>query len=847
MQKLFDKLAKILKLEADRGYSNSAVIGGIDSFLTFWYQEVRAVGKRDDLFVVDEIVTKLRTYEQLEPEDRRQVVATVLEKLGHTPPDGAPPAEEEKPAPKRQDEPETPTEAVDTPTAPAPEQPTTESADAPQPASAPARTADADDVDAEALLEQDAALDESVRAVSGVGTKWAERLRNLDIETVRDLLYHLPHRYEDFRRLKKISELMYGETVTITGTVEETHVRESKRSGTLIVTSVISDSTGTIQATWFNQPYLQRQLRKGRPIRLSGKVDQYLGRLQFQSPDWEPVDRKQLHTGGLVPIYPLTEQVSIKWLRGTIRKAVRSYARRIPDPVPEWVRRDFDLVDLPTALTQVHMPTNVDAIEQAKQRLAFDELLLIQLGVLQQRRRWKAQPGISIPTNDDALSRFEESLPFTLTAAQQRALGEILEDMRQPAAMSRLLQGDVGSGKTVVAAAALLQVVAAGYQGAMMAPTEILAEQHYYSLRELLNQSKTLLPHSDEVRIELLTGSRSASEKDNIAQQLATGEIDVVVGTHAIIQDRVEFDNLGLAIVDEQHRFGVRQRASLREKGAQPDMLVMSATPIPRSLALTIYGDLDISVIDELPPGRQEIKTILATPRERERAYHYIRAQAERGRQAFIICPLVEDSDKIEAKAAVDEYNRLSQEVFPDLALGLLHGRLSQQEKEAAMEAFYRGETNILVSTAVVEVGIDVPNATVMLIESANRFGLAQLHQFRGRVGRGEHKSACILMADDDLSGEGEARLNVMVETSDGFKLAEEDLKLRGPGEFFGTRQSGLPDLNVAGLGDTRTLEQARRAAKRLLSDDPELQRPEVVLLKKHTRTFWKETEGDLS
>lgn len=844
MQKLFDKLAKILKLEADRGYTNSAVIGGIDSFLTFWHQEVRAIGKRDDLFVVDEIVTKLRRYDQLDTADRRQLVATVLEKLGHEPPDGTPPAEEQKPATPETEKPDSTRQAAATTSAPAPERTQAEPVEASQPAPERTRTAD---VDAQQLLEQDAALDESVREVSGVGTKWAERLSNLEIETVRDLLYHLPHRYEDFRRLKKISELMYGETVTITGTVEETRVRESKRSGTLIITSVISDGTGTIQATWFNQPYLQRQLRKGRPIRLSGKVDQYLGRLQFQSPDWEPVDRKQLHTGGLVPIYPLTEQISIKWLRGTIRKAVRNYARRIPDPVPEWVRRDFDLVDLPTALTQVHMPTNVDAIEQAKQRLAFDELLLIQLGVLQQRRRWKAQSGIAIPTNDEVLARFEDSLPFALTAAQQRALGEILEDMHQPAAMSRLLQGDVGSGKTVVAAAALLQAVAAGYQGALMAPTEILAEQHYYSLRELLNQRKSLLPHDDEVRIELLTGSQSTSEKDKIARQLTSGEVDVVVGTHTIIQDRVDFDNLGLAIVDEQHRFGVRQRASLREKGTQPDMLVMSATPIPRSLALTIYGDLDISVIDELPPGRQEIKTVLATPRERERAYHYIRAQVERGRQAFIICPLVEDSDKVEAKAAVDEYNRLSKEVFPDLDLGLLHGRLSQEEKEATMAAFYRGEIDILVSTAVVEVGIDVPNATVMLIESANRFGLAQLHQFRGRVGRGEQQSACILMADENLSSDGEARLNVMVETSDGFKLAEEDLKLRGPGEFFGTRQSGLPDLKVAGLGDTRTLEQARRAAMRLLNDDPELERPEVVLLKKHVRRFWKKAEGDLS
>lgn len=853
MQKLYDKLAKILRLEAERDYTNTAVIGGIESFLTFWYQEVRAVAKRDDIFKIDDIVSQLRTYESLSPRERQGVVATILKKLGHKPPAGAQPVAPQPTAPEKT-EPER-TETVPTRADAAPQaSPQKEDAESPRRRPAHQQGVRAPDIDADKLLELDAQLDASVQNVSGVGKKWAQRLRRLGIETIRDLLYHLPHRYEDFRTLRKISELMYGDTVTITGTVENTTVRESKRNGTLIVTSVISDGTGTIQATWFNQPYLTRQLRRGRPIRLSGTVDQYLGRLVFKSPEWEPVDRKQLHTGGLVPIYPLTEQISIKWLRGTIRKAVRTYARKIPDPVPAWLRQreaPGGRIDLSTALTQVHMPTGKEAIQEARQRLAFDELLLIQIGVLRQRQRWKERPGYPIAPDTEPIQRFERSLPFSLTSAQRRALDEILEDMRQPSAMSRLLQGDVGSGKTVVAAAALLQATAAGFQGAIMAPTEILAEQHYASLRRLLDPETPLLPNGRAVRIALLTGTvqktATASGRDAVVEQIAAGDVDVVVGTHALIQDHVDFARLGLAIVDEQHRFGVRQRASLREKGHHPHMLVMSATPIPRSLALTLYGDLDISVIDELPPGRPKIKTVLATPRERERAYQYLRSQVEAGRQAFIICPLVEDSDTVEAKAAVDEYTRLRREVFPDLRLGLLHGRMSAEEKETAMAAFYRGETDILVSTAVVEVGIDVPNATVMLIESANRFGLAQLHQFRGRVGRGEHPSACILLADENLTSESEARLNVMAETDDGFELAEEDLKLRGPGEFFGTKQSGLPELRVASLSDTKTIERARRAARALLNRDPDLTGPETAVLRKYVQRFWKDAEGDLS
>ncbi|MBC8249792.1 MAG: ATP-dependent DNA helicase RecG, partial [Anaerolineales bacterium] len=469
---------------------------------------------------------------------------------------------------------------------------------------------------------------------------------------------------------------------------------------------------------------------------------------------------------------------------------------------------------------------------------------LIQLGVQRQRHLWRSEPGRPLTVDEELLGSFLQSLPFSLTSAQQRVLREIVNDLRQPYPMSRLLQGDVGSGKTVVAAAAMLLTVANGCQAVIMAPTEILAEQHYKTITELLANSP--------LETRLLIGSLTPSEKERIHEEAAAGEADILIGTHALIQESVEFKDLGLAIIDEQHRFGVAQRAALRQKGITteagpvcPHVLVMSATPIPRSLALTIYGDLDISVIDELPPGRREIKTRWLLPRERERAYSFLRSQIEKGRQAFVICPLVEESEKIEAKSAVEEYRRLQKMIFPDLKLGLLHGRLKGAEKEAVMGAFKRGELDIVVSTSVVEVGIDVPNATVMLVEGANRFGLAQLHQFRGRVGRGEHQSFCLLLSDSSTP-QAQERLRAIESTQDGFALAEKDLELRGPGEFFGTRQSGLPDLKLAGLGDVRILEQARTEAQALFSEDPDLAKPEHRLLARRVQEFWR-SEGDLS
>jgi ATP-dependent DNA helicase RecG len=506
---------------------------------------------------------------------------------------------------------------------------------------------------------------------------------------------------------------------------------------------------------------------------------------------------------------------------------------------------------LEAAICQIHFPDDQQSLEQARCRLSFDEFFLIQMGVLHQRHAWRTEPGRAVAVDGGLLESFVYSLPFELTKAQQRVLREIVNDLRSDKPMNRLLQGDVGSGKTVVAVAAMLLTVVSGFQAVIMAPTEILAEQHYKNVTQLLegiSGTEVKGPSAFSApspRIRLLTGSLRPAEKEQIHREIAAGEVDIVIGTHALIQEGVSFKDLALAIIDEQHRFGVTQRAALRQKGYNPHVLVMSATPIPRSLALTIYGDLDISVIDELPPGRQEIETRWLKSRERERAYSFVRSQIEKGHQAFIICPLVEESEKIEAKAAVEEHRRLQEEIFPDLQLGLLHGRMKGKEKEAVMAQFHQGELDILVSTSVVEVGIDVPNATVMLVEGAERFGLAQLHQFRGRVGRSEHQSYCLLVADSP-SFEGEQRLMAIESTQDGFALAEKDMELRGPGEFFGTRQSGLPDLKLAKLSDVRILEQARTEALALFRDDPDLSRPEHRLLARKVDEFWK-GEGDLS
>jgi ATP-dependent DNA helicase RecG len=819
MSSPFETLSKILNLEKQREYDNRAVLGGLGRLSDTWAPgAVAQVDTKEERLAIEEIASLLRRYGTLEgPSQRAALVEDMLSIIHHGVKVQAVADASARQTAAVQDEPGAP-EVIGPAAPPSPPRP------------GAGRSIDG--------------LDSSVTRLPGIKKGYAGRLENLGIRTIGDILGLYPRRYDDYRSLKVISQLEYGEEVTIIGTVWDTHARESRR-GLSIVTCTLSDGTSTIQATWFNQPWLTKSLRPGGQIVLSGKVDEYLGRLVFQSPEWEPLDKQLVHTGRLVPVYPLTEGITQKWLRQLVKETIDYWTQRLPDHLPQPSRERLGLLTLDEAVRQIHFPDNWEILESARRRLAFDEFLLIQLGVLRQRREWRSQPARPVAADDGLLQSFVGSLPFSLTNAQQRVLGEIVGDLRQPVPMSRLLQGDVGSGKTVLALAAMLVAAADGGQTALMAPTEILAEQHYRSIAGLVSTCEPI-GQDPRFRVHLLTGSTPAAERDEIYRQIAGGEARLVVGTHALIQEAVEFHDLRLVVIDEQHRFGVQQRAALRDKGTgNPHILVMSATPIPRSLALTLYGDLDLSVLDEMPPGRQKIITRWWSPLERERVYSFVRSQIEQGRQAFIICPLVEESEKVEAKSAVEEHARLQTEVFPDLTLGLLHGRMKADEKDAVMRQFRSGELHILVSTAVVEVGIDVPNASVMLVEGANRFGLAQLHQFRGRVGRGPHQSYCLLLADAS-SPEADARLQVISQTNDGFTLAEEDLRLRGPGEFFGTRQSGLPDIKLAKLSDIRLLEMARNEARTLFDSDPDLSRPEHRLLSRKLQAFWQE-KTDLS
>ncbi|PZS04255.1 MAG: DNA helicase RecG [Candidatus Chloroheliales bacterium] len=706
-----------------------------------------------------------------------------------------------------------------------------------------------------------AVLDEPITLLRGVSEKFAALFAKLGVMTIRDLLYFFPRRHDDFSQLHKIAELTYGATETVIGTVAETW-QQNTRKGFGLFRVTIEDNTGMVQATWFNQRWLANQITRGQKIVISGKVDEYQGRLTFQSPQWEPYTSELTHTGRLVPVYPLTEGLTAQSARRIAKQALDNYGALLHDFLPPAVRERAGLMLLPTAVQQAHFPTDFPTLERARRRLAFDEFLLIQLGMLMRKREWQVdQPGRAIEPDSALLERFIATLPFELTGAQQKTLADILGDMEKPLPMSRLLQGDVGSGKTVVAAIAMLAAAAAGYQSVLMAPTEILAEQHYRTLSQLLAQISLPAPEGTltlekklvdgkmqlggllqggerPLQVRLLTGSVKKAEKRRIYQEAAQGSADIFIGTHALIQEKLEFNALGLVVVDEQHRFGVLQRNALRQKGYNPDTLVMTATPIPRSLALTVYGDLDVSVIDEKPVGRLPIKTKWLAPNQRDSAYRFIRKMVGQGQQAFIICPLVEESDKVEAKAAVDEHARLQAEVFPDLKLGLVHGRLKAEEKDKVMAAFRAGEFNILVSTSVVEVGIDVPNATVMMVEGANRFGLSQLHQFRGRVGRGEAQSYCMLLADS-VGVIAEERLKVIESTENGFVLAEADLNIRGPGQFFGTRQSGYTDLRMANLSDMTTIELARREAQAIFAEDPSLSSEPNAMLRAELQNFW--------
>ncbi|KKQ52227.1 MAG: ATP-dependent DNA helicase RecG [Parcubacteria group bacterium GW2011_GWD2_38_11] len=691
-----------------------------------------------------------------------------------------------------------------------------------------------------------------------IGIKYGAILKKLNIETVEDFLLHFPFRYEDYSERILIENLAAGETATVMGEVVQSKLVRTWKKKMMITECFVSDETGTVRAVWFNQPYVSDSLTAGKGVRLAGKISQDAKGLFFSNPAWELSSRTPTNTGRLVPIYPETEGLTSKWIRWQMQSMIK-YADELIDPIPENILKGLHLPILSEAVKSLHFPKTLKEFELAQKRFAFQQIFLVQLATQRVKISWDKQNAVSIAFNETLTKYFVQSLPFALTDAQRKAAFQILKDLEKPLPMNRLLNGDVGSGKTIVAAMASLSAINAGFQVSLMAPTEVLARQHYITFCEILKNS--------DIKIALLTNSykeiknfqfpisnfqSNPNEKisknksrEDLLSKLKSGEINLVIGTHAIIQDDIRFKNLALVIVDEQHRFGVNQRAFLQQKIEEindglpnkiPHLLTMTATPIPRTLTLAFFGNLDISVLDEMPKNRLPIITEIILPSKRKDAYDFVHKEISKGHQAFIIFPLVEESEKLtELKAATQEHTRLSREIFPDLKLGLLHGKLKASEKEQVMADFKDKKYDILVATSVVEVGIDIPNATVIMIEDAERFGLSQLHQFRGRVGRSDKQSYCFLFTGSKTI-KAKSRLSAMEKTSSGFAIAEEDLKLRGPGEFLGTRQSGLPDIAMEHLSNVKLIEIAQDYAEQTLQDSPDLK--DYPLLQKELGKF---------
>lgn len=821
MSTSLDKTYKILQLEVQNKYANRAIIGGFEKFLPILQAELEKDGVSDE--IKKTVAEVFSAYGTMDAEKRESTVKDLLSLI----------EKENKPT----NNPQTAHSPKPFPSAPVREinsgnQPSSSHSFSNQPA------------------KSNIGLSAPLHLLHKIGSSRSEDFSTLGVNTIGDLLYFFPRRYDDYSTLKTINHLEYGDVLTIIATVQSVLCTKVRNRELTRVEVVVSDGTGYLRLSFFRgskyADSFAAQFHHGRQLVISGKVEMYLGRKQMNDPSFEELDQSHLSTNGIIPVYPLTSGLSQKIVRTAVNEAVNFYSSRVVDFLPSSILSKADLIGLNTAISQIHFPKNHDSLVSAQRRLAFDEIFLLQLGVLQQKQNWVGQTAQKFILISEKIDAFRETLPYQLTNAQNKAIADILKDLASGSPMNRLLQGDVGSGKTVVAALAAFIIIQNDAQAAIMAPTGILAEQHFQSMQKMLTCESSQYSALKSDEISLLTGDTPAKEREKIKAGLLDGSIKLVIGTHALIEDPVQFTNLQLSVIDEQHRFGVAQRAALRKKGQNPHLLVMTATPIPRSLALTLYGDLELSIMDEMPAGRKPVQTYVLSPLERERAYQLVRSQIENHHQAFIVYPLIEQGENDEVKAAVEDRKMLQEEIFPDLKVGLLHGKMTSEEKEGVMKAFRNKEFEILVSTTVIEVGVDVPNATLMMIEGANRFGLAQLHQLRGRVGRGEDQATCLLIpeAEDALENE---RLKVMTETNDGFVLAEKDLEQRGPGDFIGYRQSGFADLRMAKITDIRLIEKARAIAEEIFLEDPKLVKPENGLLLTKVSEFWHTENCDMS
>ena len=814
-----ETLLRILDLEAKRGFEDAAVAGGLDMFIEANRADLAPLELPDSYAALT--VAKREAWV-------RQASATVA---GDPPTTDASlrvtPAVEAMPAPAK-------------PAARKPKKPAVK----PRKKAVPKKKIPSGPLTLETVIEE----------LPFITSTQESRFKRLGVEDLRGLLRMYPTRHLDYSNIGSVIDLVYGEEMSVVVTVTSASSANIGRRGAARISA--RDETGIVGITWFGQPYLAQQLRPGTKIVVSGKVEAYRDQAQFQNPEYEVVQGGDLtHAGNLLPIYPSTDGMYQRTLRTAARNGLDAGLALLGEYVPPDVRKRNILPGLQEAIQWMHHPDDMEQWHEARRRLAFDELFVNQLAVQRRKREWRERAGgVSIQPNHDLLRSFLQRLEFELTSDQDDALNTVLSDISSEVPMGRLLQGEVGSGKTIIAVTSLLAAVSCGYQTALLAPTEVLAEQHYLSLRTLFNaapiageQASMLEPEQPDdaavtvrhggdpvveahipgmdspMRIALLIGSHTARVKRDVQSRIASGEIDIVVGTHAVIQESVEFESLGLAVVDEQHRFGVEQRAVLGDKRPRPHLLGMSATPIPRTLALTVYGDLDLTSLRQLPGGRKPITTLWArTKQQRSDAHQLVIDEIASGRQAFVVCPLINESEEIRTRSAVEEFEFLSNGPFADLKLGLLHGRLPLAEKQQVMDRFRDRKIDVLVATPVIEVGIDIPNATVMLIEGAERFGLSQLHQLRGRIGRGGFASQCILLSDNP-SADARERMGIIERTSDGFDLAEEDLRLRGPGDYIGTRQSGFADLVIASLTDADLMAMARAEATDLIAEDPGL------------------------